>query len=67
MKKNVGKIDKMIRIAIAAFIVIAGLTNLLTGLVLTIASIVAIVLVLTSSVSFCPIYAILGLKSNKED
>jgi hypothetical protein len=67
MKKNVGKIDRMIRIAIAALIVLAGITNLLTGLALTIASIVAIVLVLTSSVSFCPLYAMLGLKSNKED
>lgn len=66
MKKNVGKIDKMIRIAIAALIALAGITKLLTGIPLTIASIIAIVLVLTSSVSFCPLYAMFGIKSNKE-
>lgn len=65
MKKNIGKTDKMIRIAIGALIVLAGITKLLTGLSLTIASIVAIILVLTSSVSFCPIYALFGLKSNE--
>jgi hypothetical protein len=63
MKKNVGKIDKMIRIAIAALIVVGGITKLLTGLPLTFASIIAIVLVLTSSVSFCPLYAMFGKKA----
>ena len=54
----------MVRIAIAALIVMAGITELITGLSLTIASIIAIVLVFTSGVSFCPLYAIFGFKSS---
>lgn len=63
MKSNVGMVDKAIRIIAA--VVLTGLyfTGNLTGVWGVIALVVAAVLVLTSFVSFCPLYAIFGLST----
>jgi Inner membrane protein YgaP-like, transmembrane domain len=56
MKKNVGSVDKLIRILAAAVIVILYFTNTISGLAAIILGIAAFVLILTSAVSFCPLY-----------
>jgi hypothetical protein len=60
MIKNVGKTDKMVRVFLA--IVLAGLDyfKVVTGEYSWILTVVAIVLLVTSFVSFCPLYKILG-------
>jgi Inner membrane protein YgaP-like, transmembrane domain len=56
MKKNLGTTDRVIRI-IAALIIGALLyTGTLEGAFGTIIGIIAIVLLLTSALSFCPLY-----------
>ena len=63
MKKNMGPADKVIRIVIAAIIATLYFMNILTG-TLGIALLVAsVVFVLTSLISFCPLYAIFGIKT----
>ena len=63
MKTNMGSIDRVVRIVIAA--VVAGLyfTNILTGTVAIVLLAISGIFVLTSFVSFCPIYAIFGMNS----
>lgn len=63
MKKNMGATDKTIRILAA--IVIAGLWfgNIITGTLGVILLILAVIFLATSLISFCPIYAILGLNT----
>lgn len=60
MKQNVGSIDKVIRIILA--VGIASLYFLLEGGMKNLAFI-AVVPLLTSAISFCPLYAILGINT----
>jgi hypothetical protein len=65
MKKNIGSIDKIIRFIVAAVLVILYFTHVVTGTLGIILLVVAGVFVLTSLVSFCPLYPILGMNTNK--
>jgi hypothetical protein len=65
MKKNMGTIDRIVRIVIAALIAFLFFTNQITGTLGIVLIIFAVVLLLTSFVSFCPLYLPLGLKTNK--
>ena len=66
MKSNLGTTDKIIRIIIALVIGVLYFTNNITGYIGTILLIVAIILVLTVLINFCPLYFLLGLRSNKK-
>lgn len=66
MKPNVGSTDKIIRIVLAALVAILYFTNVITGTAGIVLLIVAGVLVLTSIVSFCPLYAVLGMNTGKK-
>lgn len=63
MKKNMGSLDKAIRIIIAA--VVAGLYygNIITGTLGIVLLVLAGVFVLTSLVSFCPLYTLFGIST----
>jgi hypothetical protein len=67
MKKNVGTIDKVIRILIAVVVVTLYFTNVISGTLGIILLAVAAILVVTSLVSICPIYLALGLNSGKKE
>jgi len=63
MKKNMGTADRAIRIVIA--LIIAGLyfTNIVTGTLGIVLVILGAVFLLTSFVSFCPLYAPFGIST----
>lgn len=65
MKKNMGSTDKIIRLVVA--IIFGGLyyTNTITGTWGIVLGVLAVVLLLTSLVSFCPLYPLLGLNTKK--
>jgi len=63
MKKNMGNVDKIIRILAAIIIATLYFTNILTGTLGIVLLVVSGVFVLTSLVSFCPLYAVFGLKT----
>jgi hypothetical protein len=67
MKKNMGIIDRVVRILIAAVIGVLYFVNLIPGTVAIILLILAGIFILTSLISFCPIYAVLGLKTTKKE
>jgi len=66
MKKNIGTIDKVVRILGA--IVIAGLyfTNIISGTAAIILLILAGVFILTSFISFCPLYYPFSISTRKK-
>jgi len=64
MKKNMGKTDKTIRLFLAAVIVVLLFTDLLTGTLGIIFFILAVVFVVTSLISFCPLYALFDIHTN---
>lgn len=57
MKKNMGTSDKVIRVIIAIVIAILYFTNILTGTLGIVMLALAAIFVLTSFISFCPLYA----------
>ncbi|MDP4223086.1 MAG: DUF2892 domain-containing protein [Bacteroidota bacterium] len=65
MKKNMGTVDRVIRILIAAAILILKLTNIISGTFAVVLLVLAGILVLTSLVGICPLYHPLGLSTKK--
>ena len=63
MKKNMGSADRIIRVIVAAIIAFLYFTGTITGTLGTVLLIFAAVFVLTSFVSFCPLYAPFGISS----
>jgi len=57
MLKNMGTIDKAIRILVAVVIGILYFTNQISGVAAIILGFFAVIFLLTSFVSFCPLYA----------
>ncbi|MDO8996172.1 MAG: DUF2892 domain-containing protein [Sediminibacterium sp.] len=63
MKKNMGVVDKTVRIIIAA--IVAGLyyAGTISGTLGIVLLVLAGVFVLTSLVSFCPLYTLFGIST----
>jgi hypothetical protein len=66
MKPNMGTTDKIIRIAIAALVAVLYFTNVISGTVGIILLVLAAVFVLTSLISFCPLYLPFGINTGKK-
>jgi len=66
MKKNIGSTDKAIRLIVALLFVILYLTGTISGTLGVILMILAATFALTSFISFCPIYFLLGLSTNNK-
>ncbi|PKG51539.1 MULTISPECIES: YgaP family membrane protein [Olleya] len=65
MKKNMGALDKSLRVLAAIFIALLYYLDILSGMVAYVLMAVAIVFLITSFVNFCPLYAILGVNTCK--
>ncbi|MBS1946313.1 MAG: DUF2892 domain-containing protein [Bacteroidetes bacterium] len=63
MKKNMGNADRMIRLLAAVVIAILYYTNTINGAVGIALLVIAAIFILTSLVSFCPVYTFLGLNT----
>ncbi len=66
MKKNMGTTDKVIRIVIAIILAVLFFTKIVTGTLGIILLALAIIFVLTSFFSFCPIYLPFGFNTAKK-
>jgi fatty acid desaturase len=65
MKKNMGSADRILRIVMALVFVALYFGNVVTGTWGIVLLVLAGVFVLTSLVSFCPLYVPLGLNTCK--
>lgn len=63
MKKNMGSADRVIRVILAAIVVVLYYSGLISGTTAIILLALAAVFVLTSLVSFCPLYLPFGLST----
>jgi len=66
MKKNMGTIDKLIRIVIAIVVAVLYFTGQISGTAAIILGLLAVVFILTSLVGTCPLYLPFGLSTKKE-
>ncbi|HRN47042.1 MAG TPA: DUF2892 domain-containing protein [Niabella sp.] len=66
MKKNLGKADKFIRVLLALVIGFLYYKGIISGVLGIVLIALALIFVLTSLVSFCPIYALFGINTCKK-
>jgi hypothetical protein len=67
MKTNMGTTDKIIRILIAIVVAVLYFTNVISGTLGIVLLVIAGVLVFTSLIGFCPLYALFGISSCPKD
>jgi len=65
MKKNISSLDKGARILIAAAVALLYFFNIIEGTVAYILMAVAIILLITSLINFCPLYKVFGISTCK--
>ncbi|AZJ32821.1 Protein of unknown function [Tenacibaculum mesophilum] len=65
MKKNIGNIDKAIRTFIALIMAMLSYFEFITGIFGNILLVLAIILLVTSLINFCPLYKLLGINTCK--
>lgn len=63
MKKNMGTADRIIRVIIAAIVGVLYFTGTISGTLGIVLLVLAGVFVLTSLISFCPLYAPFGIRT----
>jgi hypothetical protein len=65
MKKNMGQVDKVIRILLAVAIAILYFTNQINGTAAIIFGVIGIIFVATGFLRFCPLYLPFGISTTK--
>ncbi|MCK0131758.1 DUF2892 domain-containing protein [Flavobacteriaceae bacterium F08102] len=63
MKTNMGKTDRISRFIIAAIVVILYALNIISGTLGIVLLVLAGVFILTSFISFCPLYTLFGINT----
>jgi len=67
MKKNIGTIDRVIRILLAVLFVVLYFTNVVSGVLGIVLLALAAIFVVTSILGICPLYILLGLSTGKKE
>ncbi len=65
MTKNMGTVDRVVRTLIAVLIGVLYFTNVISGTVALVLGIVAVVFLVTSFVSWCPVYLPFKISTRK--
>jgi hypothetical protein len=67
MKSNMGSLDKGIRILLAMAIVVMYLMNMISGAPAIVLLAFAAIFIITSFISFCPLYLPFGISTRKKE
>jgi hypothetical protein len=62
-----GTIDKVIRILVAVVVVVLYFTNLISGVLGIVLLALSAIFVVTSLISFCPLYLPFGINTGKKE
>ncbi|MCH7400462.1 DUF2892 domain-containing protein [Belliella kenyensis] len=66
MKKNMGFLDKAIRFALALLVGVLYYTGVISGTLAIVLGLLAIVFIITSFISFCPLYLPFGINTSRK-
>lgn len=66
MKKNMGVADRIVRTLLAVLVAVLYFTDQISGIAAIILGIFAVIFLLTSLASFCPLYAPFKLSTAKK-
>lgn len=67
MKKNMGGVDKLIRLVVAAIFVTLNLLEVVSGTLGIVLLALAGIFALTSLISFCPLYLPFGINTTPKE
>ncbi len=65
LNKNMGTLDRIIRLVLAALFLVLYFGNIVGGVLGIVLPILAVVFILTSTVSFCPLYVPFKISTRK--
>lgn len=65
MKANLGLLDKTVRVSIAVLVTVLFFTEIISGIMVFISLIIAVILLITSAISYCPVYGACGINTKK--
>ena len=65
MKSNMGSVDRIIRIVLAAAVAVLYFTHVLTGTSAIVLGIVGAIFLVTGILGFCPLYAPFGISTRR--
>ena len=65
MKNNMGSVDRIIRLIVAAIFAFLYFTDRVTGSLGIVLLVLAGVFTLTSLINFCPLYTVFGINTKK--
>jgi len=65
MKKNMGGMDRIVRFIVAAGVAVMYYIGLIEGILAYVLLALAAIFLLTSFVSFCPLYKVFGINTCK--
>jgi hypothetical protein len=65
MKKNESNLDRVIRAVVGIVLFVLYFTGVVSGTLGIILLVVGAILVITSAIGFCPLYALLKIRTNK--
>jgi hypothetical protein len=63
VKKNMGMADRAIRTVLALLVGVLYFTHVISGTLALVLGVFAVIFLLTSLVSFCPLYTLVGLST----
>jgi len=63
MKRNMGNLDRGIRVVIAVVVAALIVTGTVSGVLAIVLGVLAAVFLLTSAIGFCPLYAPFGINT----
>lgn len=66
MKKNMGTIDRIIRVLVALVLLVLFAANIISGTAAIVLLVLSGIFILTSFVSFCPLYLPFGISTCKK-
>lgn len=67
MKPNMGTIDRIVRVLIAAVVAVLYFTKIIDGVLAIVLGAFAGIFILTSLIGFCPLYTLVGINTCKKD
>lgn len=67
MKKNMGNVDRMLRLLGAAVLIVLYLFNVVSGTLAIVSLVIAAMLIITSFISFCPLYLPFKINTGKKE
>ena len=67
MKKNMGTVDRVIRLAVVLLIAVLFFAGQVSGIAAIILGIIAVAFLVTSLLSWCPTYVPFGISTRKHE